>query len=378
MAMLAISCDGALVSGRAAGDGDAQAAAPADGGLTVDPVADLVALPADGDAGADAARGSRVDLAPRVEGGTVPPTKSPVKSCTGATVSASPGSIASVLGQYRGKSVVINASPGTYSQFGLSTFPCVELRCTVPAIVNGAPNKKGCVVTRAINITHAANVIIEGFTFINDNKSAGGAADYGIAVYAGTTAIRIANNAFNGNMNHDISTKNEVGYAEILDNLFVSCMRHCFEIGQNGNIPSRPSTCGTAVVKGNTFSSRINGLTQRYNQTLIVEGNKFGSVAGWAVQSWPFWDLYQGEYNQVPKPPLRTSVIGNSFSPGNRMSFQGRGVKDDVVLVKGNTGSVPACQRISMDSTQATYHSNEETTAPPKLDPASDIACAAK
>ncbi len=74
---------------------------------------------------------------------------------------------------------------------------------------------------------------------------------------------------------------------------------------------------------------------------------------------------------------MRTTITGNKFSSGNSLRFTGRGVIDDTVLIQGNTGT-PSCSRGTMDSQNsgtAAAHSNEETTAPPKLDPASDISC---
>ena len=50
---------------------------------------------------------------------------------------------------------------------------------------------------------------------------------------------------------------------------------------------------------------------------------------------------------------------------------------DDKVLLQGNTG-ITSCVRGNMDSQNSgtsAAHINEQTTAPPQLDPASDRAC---
>lgn len=302
---------------------------------------------------------------------------SPVQRCTGTPVNATPATINSVLGA--AGTAIVTLSPGTYPPFEPEDKACLELRCSVPAIVNGAPNPNGCKLTRTMNVQRVTHLTIDNLVFTNDNIASGSSADYGAALYEGTEYVRIINSAFKGNMNHDISTKNTVTYIEVLDNLFVGCMRHCFEIGQNGNIPSRPSTGDTAIVRGNIFDAiRGNAMTQRYNRTLIVEDNEFRNVSGYAVYNWPFWDEYDGELNRIPAPPLRTAVTNNTFVGANKLGFVGRGATDDVVLVKGNTGSVPSCRLLPMDganSGTSAAHSDEQTTAPPTLDTASDIAC---
>ena len=242
-------------------------------------------------------------------------------------------------------------------------------------------NASGCTSTRQWVFGAIRNLTIEQFSFITSD-------DYGVQLYDESPHVgmktRIAENVFNGNMFHDISTKNQKLYTEVLSNYFISCMRHCWEVGQNGNIPSRPSTTDTSIFRGNKVSSRIQGITQRYNKTLIVEGNEFRSVAGYAVITEPFWARYPdpstGELNMIPEGPLRTNITGNSFSTGNRMLFVGRGSLDDVVLIKANTGTVPACRRGDMNSRNSgtsAAHSNEQTLAPPQLDPTSDIPCPA-
>jgi len=319
----------------------------------------------------------------QVDASGCPVVTSPVQKCSGTPVNVTPSTWRSVLSSR--DNVVMNASPGTYSDLGMNVGvkTCVEIHCTASANIGESPNPNGCKVSGESTIANIRDLTIEGFIFTTSE-------DYGLAIYDESPyvgmRVRVAKNVFSGNMYHDISTKERVFYTEVVDNIFISCMRHCWEIGQNGNIPSRPSTTGTAVFRGNIVSSRINALTQRYNLTLRVENNDFRSVAGYVVNSWPFWTLYLGEYNLVPgtysnadaKVPLRTSLVGNKFSSGNRLRFTGRGVIDDVVLVKGNTGVVPSCVRGGMDSQDSgtsAAHSNEETTAPPKLDPTSDVPC---
>jgi hypothetical protein len=306
-----------------------------------------------------------------------PLTPSGVAPCGGTPVNATPSTLSSIIAN--NDSVTINAGAGTYSS--LSMYPstpktCIEIHC--PSF--------SCTVSGESTIGAIRRLIIEGFKFTGGVSSG---ADYGLAIYDESPyvgmRVKIANNTFNGSFAHDVSTKERVLYTEVVNNNFINCARHCWEIGQNGNIPSRPSTTGIAIFRGNTVSSLINGLTQRYNLNLIVENNNFGNVAGYVVNTWPFWTIYLGELNLVPgtysnsdpKVPLRTTLTGNTFSSGNRLRFTGRGVIDDVVLVKGNIG-IPSCVRGGMDSQDSgtsAAHSNEETLAPPQLDPTSDISC---
>jgi hypothetical protein len=317
-----------------------------------------------------------------------PPDTSPVAHCDGTPVNVTPSTLSSVLASR--DNVVVNAAPGNYGS--LFVFPstpktCIEIHCTAEAGTGGIENSGGCRATGQWTLGAIRNLTVEDFHFVTSD-------DYGLALYDEDPYVgakmRIADNVFHGNMFHDISTKNRVLYTEVLDNLFISCKSHCFEIGQNGNIRTRWSTTGDALFKGNIVSSRAMGVTQRYNLRLTVEGNTFGSVAGYAVETEPYWKLYpfgdSGDNGGLYVPgsedgtfdPLRTTVQGNSFSSGNRMYFTGRGSADDVVLVKSNTGTTPSCTRGSMDSRTAgtsAAHVNEQTLNPPSLDATSDVPC---
>jgi hypothetical protein len=320
---------------------------------------------------------------------TPPPTTSGVAKCGTTPISVTPANWRTALNS--ASSVVLNAAPGTYSNLSMADKTCVEIRCAVTAKVGEGPNNSGCLVTGQSNIESIRNVTIENFVI-----KASGSGDYGFAVYDESPDvnmhIRIAGNVFNGSLDHDISTKERVEWAEVENNIFINCRRHCWEIGQNGNIASRPSTTGTAVFRGNIVSSLIQGVTQRYNLDLRVENNDFRSVAGYAVITEPYWALYpfgaSGDRGDLfvpgtqqvsdPKVPLRTTVTGNKFSSGNRLFFTGRGVTDDRVLVSGNTGTVPSCSRGGMNarnSGTSAAHINEQTLNPPVLDPASTVAC---
>jgi hypothetical protein len=306
-----------------------------------------------------------------------------VASCTGPTRNVTPSTIQSTIDA--SSNVALSLAPGTYTRvIRIEDKPCVEIRCQVPAIVNGSPNPNGCVLTLQI-FSSGKNLIVEDMVIKVDNSDAQNeSADYGFRLYGdGTNRVRIAHNAFNGKMNHDISTKIRIAYIEVTDNLFVRCSRHCFEIGQQGNAPSKPSTSDTAIIRGNVFESpRINALTQRYNQNLIVENNQFRNVAGYAVinqlgnNASVDWDgdgaIRTDDAKRVPEPPLHTIIRNNTFTGSNKLKFEGRGVTDDSVLIRGNTGNI-SCSRASMSSPST--HTNEQTTAPPKLDPESDVSC---
>jgi hypothetical protein len=320
---------------------------------------------------------------------TPPPSGSPVAKCTGTPVNVTPSTIASTISSR--DNVVVLAAPGTYS--GLSLYPgttktCVEIRCTADAKVGDfSSNPSGCRLTGQSDAGNIRNLTIEKFVFATSQ-------DYGLAIYDQSPyvgmKVRLADNAFNGNMLHDISTKNRVLYTEVLNNYFISCQRHCWEIGQNGNIRTRWSTTGDAIFKGNKVSSRIQGITQRYNLRLVVEGNEFRTVSGYAIITEPYWALYpfgsSGDNGALYVPgsedgtfdPLRTNITGNSFSAGNRLFFTGRGSLDDRVLISGNTGTVPSCSRGNMNarnSGTSAAHINEQTLNPPVLDPTSTVVC---
>ena len=315
-----------------------------------------------------------------------PPPPSPVAKCGGTPVDVTPSTMASVIGSRN--SVTINAHPGTYSSLSMhkrTSDSCVEIHCTVAASIGEQANPNGCLIAGESTIESIKNLTIEGFVVKTT-----GAETYGFALYDESPHVgmntRIADNVFDDSTDHDISTKERESYTEVIDNIFLHCRRHCWEIGQNGNIPSRPSTTTTSVFRGNIVHSTINGITQRYNLNLLVEGNDFRGEGGYAVNNWPFWAIYLGEYNMVPGTysasstayvPLRTTIRNNRFAGHSALRFTGRGVTDDVVLIQGNTG-ITSCARGSMDSQNSgtsAAHSNEQTTAPPRLDPASDVTC---
>jgi hypothetical protein len=326
--------------------------------------------------------------APR-EGAVETAVSSEINECTGPTIEVNPNNINSKLRQH--DNVVLRLEPGIYDGIRPDDFrgrQCVQLQCRVPAIIDGAPNPDGCRFVGQITPMRNETVIIEDMVIdvnntippavINGVKQSQ-AWDYGIRAYR-VDALRIARNSFTGTNNHDISTKQLVGYTEILDNLFVECGRHCIELGQNGNTPGCPTTGEKTIVKGNVFDSpMINAITQRYNLRLIVSENEFRNVGNNTVHNWPFWKRFNcGRGNEkllVPSPsPLRTEVVNNTFVGSNRLRFEGRGVADDSVLVRRNSGGA-SCSRPSMRSDAAAVHTDLETTDPPRLDPASDVSC---
>lgn len=167
-------------------------------------------------------------------------------TCSGKTVSATPATLQSVINA--NDNATIQLSPGTYASDGnivsVEDKQCLELRCTQSANSGTGSNKNGCVFKNQIFVDDSKNIVIENMVFNIDNTNRSNRNwDYGVRVYD-THAIRIANNVFTNNNNYDISTKVHVEYAEVLNNVFISCTRHCIEIGQNWNIPSRPTTSG--------------------------------------------------------------------------------------------------------------------------------------
>jgi hypothetical protein len=306
---------------------------------------------------------------------TAPPTTGPqsagsIQPCADPVrISTNPSSVGSALGQAAGKPcVLLELQPGSYSSISLSGLRQVTMVCS---------QVDGCAMSRIV-VSRVEQLVVDGLRFT-------GGHDYGIMAYE-TERLLVQNSSFiNASNGHDISLKNLVGYTEILNNRFVECTRHCLELGQNGNIRTRPSTSGVAVVRGNVFERPlINAITQRALCTLVIEDNQFIDVTGWAVQTWPYWAKYpfgrSGDDGTLyvpkcPMPkdqvngqtgPMRTTISNNSFSGNARMSFEGRGVTDDTVEVTGNTGGF-TCRFVEMaDRTQAAT-ADEETTAAPKL-----------
>lgn len=348
----------------------------------------------DGDGVADGTDGCPNEPGPASNNGcpvvNPPPAETPgVPAPSCPQVSATPANLKSIIAA--SDCVNILAQPGTYSNLSMkksSNTANVSIKCAVTAKGAAWPARSsgGCVSAGESTIESIHFLTIEGFQFVGGNIN-GGSADYGLALYDESPDVnmhvRVANNVFSGNFDHDVSTKERVEYTEVVGNWFYSCQRHCWEIGQNGNIRDRQSTTGTAIFKNNTLSSEIQGVTQRYNLNLSVEGNDFRGVTGYSVINEPYWALYPypapGDLyvpgTPGPYVPLRTRVVANTFAAGNRLQFQGRGVIDDVVLLQGNTGTAPACSRPTMRSDAVSAHINEQTTAGPQLDPASDRSC---
>ncbi len=299
--------------------------------------------------------------------GSIQPCSNPIR------VQMNTSSISSALKQAAGQPcVVIEMQPGKYPSISVSGLQQVTMTCA---------QADGCAVARIV-VSRVQQLIVEGLRFT-------GGHDYGIMAYE-TDRLLVRNNQFiNASNGHDISLKNLVGYTEILNNTFVECTRHCLELGQNGNIRTRPSTSGVAVVRGNVFERPlINAITQRGLCTLIIEDNEFIDVAGWAVQTWPYWAKYpyggSGDDGTLyvpkcPTPrdqvngqtgPMRTTVSNNTFSGNARLGFEGRGVKDDTVEVTGNTGSF-TCRFSPMAGRTQAATADEETAAAPSLVPGS-------
>jgi hypothetical protein len=309
--------------------------------------------------------------------------ESSVEPCTGTTIDVDSSTLNPVLKENEGGNITLNLAPGRYPEFpgDIANFECVELRCTAAAVVAGVPNPDGCVMTAAVVVVDTKTFIIEKMVFQMDATVPSETNhDYGIAVYR-ANAVRIANNAFSGKMYHDISTKEKVKYAEVIGNLFVKCAHHCLEIGQNGNVPSLPSTCEMMIVRSNIFDSPIeSAITQRYNRELIVDNNEFINATR-MVENIPFWAPYDpgtgAELNLVPEAPLRTTVTNNIFvgsTGSNNLLFEGRGVLDDEVLIQGNSGPL-TCERWRMEPRVVEAHANEQTTNPSRIEPDSDISC---
>lgn len=334
----------------------------------------LAQLPAAGAAAAQPA--PELELLRRVQAGT--PASEVVPCANPREFRVNPRTIHSVIERLPACSV-LHLEPGHYASILPAELDGLTIRCTEPSVVGGKVNPYGCII-RSIIPVRIGVLIVENMVFSGIATNFHGHEDYGVELHI-AGRVRLSHNAFNGMYNHDISTKENVDYTEVFDNLFIRCERHCVEVGQNGNVPSRPQQSGTMIVAGNLFDSpRLHAVTQRSNTTLTVRGNYFRNVGGRSVQNWPYWQRYyygqpQGpEELLVPSGPLRTSVANNHFEGSNRMMFEGRGIRDDRVQIRGNTGSF-SCERTAMAPDTAAAHAWIEVPDPPRLDSASDVSC---
>lgn len=275
---------------------------------------------------------------------------------------------------------VVTLLPGNYPAMMPYELDGLTLRCSEPALLDDdEPNPDGCYVQSIIPVRIGA-LIVEDLIFNGVATNFGGEDDYGLEIHI-LEQIRIVNNVFDGEYNHDISTKENVGLTEVVDNLFITCARHCVEVGQNGNVASRPQQSGTMIIRDNRFlRPALHAVTQRSNSLMLVEDNSFIEVGGESIQNWPYWEPY--DYGQpdgpekllLPEGPLRTIVRGNRFEGSNGLRFEGRGIADDSVLIQDNSGSF-ACIRVPMPERTAEAHERVETRDPPRLEADSDVDC---
>lgn len=272
---------------------------------------------------------------------------------------------------------VVTLLPGHYAEMMPLELEGLTLRCKEPPLLDGGLNPQGCFL-RTVMPVRIGSFIIEDMIFNGIATNYGDHHDYGVALYIVEQA-RIFNNVFSGMYNHDISTKENVGLTEIENNVFINCERHCIEVGQNGNVASRPQQSGTMVVRRNRFiTPALHAITQRTNSLLLIEDNSFQDVAARSIQNWPYWQHYdagQGPEELIlPQGPLRTIIRNNRFEGANRLQFEGRGITDDSVLIQANSGFFD-CTRLPLTPSTAEAHQWVETSAPPQLDPQSDVAC---
>lgn len=274
---------------------------------------------------------------------------------------------------------IVTLQPGHYADMMPVEVDGLTLRCSEPPLVQEKPNPNGCYLRSIIPVRIGA-LIVEDMIFNGIATNYGGYHDYGLEIHI-VESVRIANNLFKGMYNHDISTKENVGLAVVVDNLFIRCERHCVEVGQNGHVASRPQQSGTMIIRGNRFvSPPLHAITQRSNSLMLVEDNSFLDVGAHSIQNWPYWQRY--DYGQpqgpeallLPEGPLRTIVRNNRFEGANSLRFEGRGVEDDTVLIENNRGSFE-CIRLPLAAWTAEAHEQVETLAPPRLDPRTDVAC---
>ncbi|MEM9192815.1 MAG: hypothetical protein AAGF12_26810 [Myxococcota bacterium] len=309
------------------------------------------------------------------------PSESEITECSNPTVHmVNPDNFQSVASNANTGCHLFDMEPGVYS-VGAGDVPRlgnVTMRCR---------ERHECIIN-GWHIAHYGTLIIEGMKFgAVDNSSRN---NYGLALYYGDRA-RLQHNVWETvntpNQTHGISIKNTAERVEILDNSF-DCLRHCIEISQNGNIRTRNSLTGTVVIRGNTFSSRNTVITNRNSCSVLIESNEFVEVGSTAVTNLAFWELYpygaSGDRGElyVPKCPypqdqstgtiggLSTRLVNNHFGSG-QLRFNGRGVTDDIVDLRDNTGSY-TCSLSSMGSGARNATADEETSEPPRLADGSD------
>jgi hypothetical protein len=315
-----------------------------------------------------------------------------VAECTGPTINVTPATLPSALAN--NDNATFRLAPGEYNYQIQVNGSCVKLTCSQPAIVNGQGNwSNGCIMNRLPGTANSQNysavwawpsmgrLIAERLVIATNIDSLGSQdnARYGFRLF-NTQQARITDNWFEANTNHEIATKYNVKYTEVFNNIFNNCQAICIENGQDPNITAQPARSANSemIIRGNTFNgSQEHVIVNRNVTKTTIDQNTF-SNGNSTIYNWPLWKEYYGESLMIPDPPypLETIVTNNSFSGNNQLRFVSRGVIEDYVYLKDNTGSF-TCGRYDMNafnSNTSAAHNNEQTTAPPKLATGSD-AC---
>lgn len=187
----------------------------------------------------------------------------------------------------------------------------------------------------------AANIQLHKNNFRNDkegcsviNKSVCGGmlngvprplTDYGVRVYD-AQSIDVRENNWDGLFAHGISLKYGVKYANVSDNTFGTCGRHCIQFGQESNTTtSGYRSVGTAIANNNTFLAsakyRLTGVYVMNVEKATVTNNKFAGPGKFIRIK--VWDNNE-----------KDTGIGASGYPVNN------GIpKNRQIIQSGNTGS---------------------------------------
>lgn len=250
------------------------------------------------------------------------------------------------------------------------------------AWVDGAPNYDSGTLLSGFTSWENELVIFENLIFYDtsylyDEQIAG--PDY--AIYTNREQyVQVKNCVFAGRYIHDLSFKRAQLLGEVLGNHFLESERHSVEVGQEVNYQSDPTQVVETVIRGNSFKgNKLHAVSINSAGLVTIHDNDFEDIAGRPVQTISLNTTSPANDLRLLTPPLRTEVTGNRFSGYFQpLWFRSRGLIDDTVLVKDNIGlTAEDLLFTAMDPLDAAAFADAndpvQTTAPPSLDPESDV-----
>ena len=259
---------------------------------------------------------------------------------------------------------------------GRYTFPEMRARGTAQAPIviearKGALDGGAAVIGGAAIIGDASHVTLGGFLFEATEKTFEAIrivrsediritrniirhvdTDYGIRVHASSDVL-ILDNLIEGQFNHAVSSKERVERMTVRGNRFIDCGHGCIEAGQSpdGTIDAE-QTSGRIEIADNVFEGRDTGGGKSFRgigikiknaERTIVENNRFTGHWDYPVQTsfgstGPKARKSLGHFG--PRNPGPVEISNNDFGDGGELDLSGRGIDDDLILLKDNRGSI--------------------------------------